>query len=325
VKIWFSPYTLQPRQALNAITGAEVRDGCLLKVEYPDSSVGFADLHPWPELGDRRLAEQLERLRYDVHTPLTKNAMEITRLDAAARARNESLWLDQEIPENHYLMTQVPEDDAELCAAFAQGFDKIKLKMGRDLARETAWINQITDTFDLTSQLRLDFNSTLNTKTYLEFQNALTEKAAIAIDYIEDPVLWSKKTGFGATILKVALDRDVEKYQPDSPVEICPNYFVIKPAIHDTSKILEAALKRGRSVVFTSYMDHPLGQMAAMLIAMRAQSFVKMETCGLASQNAYEPNEFSERLVMRGPKLFPLEGIGLGWGEELERLKWNSL
>lgn len=329
MKIWISPYTLTPLKPLNAVSGSlKVRDGCILKVEYPDSSVGYADLHPWPELGDVPLSQQLERLRYNVETPLTKNSLEIARLDAQARARTESLWLDQEVPENHYLLTEIPEnleDDAELCAAFAQGYDKVKIKVGRDFKREAFWLNHICGNFDLNAQIRLDFNGALNEKSYLEFQNILEERTSKAIDFIEDPMPWSKSFGFGSSRLPLALDRDVEKLASNKTSELSPDFFVIKPAINDTTKILDLALKRNRPVVFTSYLDHPLGQISAMLIATRAQSFIKVETCGLASHLAYEPNDFSEKLMMKGCKMSPPEGLGLGWDEELSRLKWTSL
>lgn len=329
MKIWTSHYQLKPRRSLSAAAGPALpHSGCLLKVEYPDSSIGYADLHPWKELGDAPLEMQLERLRYQIQTPLTRNALEISRLDAQARARGESLWLDQEVPENHYLMTEVPtqeQDDAEVCAAFAQGFHKIKIKVGRDPLHESRWINSISESLHLSAQLRLDFNGALNEKAYADFQKSLSENAIQAIDYVEDPVRWSRKTGFGPSHLRVALDRDVDKLDSKVPSQAYPDVLVIKPAINDTFQALENSLSCQRPVVFTSYLDHPLGQISAMLVATRAQSFVQVETCGLASQNAYESNEFSELLVMKGSRLTPPEGLGLGWDQSLERLTWTSL
>ena len=74
MKISFSSYAL-----------AAKRQGALLKVEFEEGMIGYADCHPWPELGDVPLQEQLHLLARAEKTALTACALEWALLDATAR------------------------------------------------------------------------------------------------------------------------------------------------------------------------------------------------------------------------------------------------
>src|ERR1700759_2831740 len=123
-------YELRPRHALKARTGAAPRPGALIRVQG-----GHADIHPWPELGDAPLDEQLVRLARGETTPLTRASLRMAKIDAAARAAGRSLLADRTIPVSHHLVVDLdaPFDPAALST---QGFDRVKIKLGRDLARE---------------------------------------------------------------------------------------------------------------------------------------------------------------------------------------------
>ena len=56
--MWFCEYALSER-----------RRGALIRV-----GSGFADFHPWPELGDEPLETQLAKLARGETTPLTRRA-----------------------------------------------------------------------------------------------------------------------------------------------------------------------------------------------------------------------------------------------------------
>jgi len=68
--MWIHRYTLKPRRPLSALAGARPREGALLRV-----GEGFADVHPWPELGDAPLDEQLALLSHGQTTPLTRRSL----------------------------------------------------------------------------------------------------------------------------------------------------------------------------------------------------------------------------------------------------------
>ena len=55
MSIWYWPYELTPKRRLSAIAADAPRQGALVRIED-----GFADVHPWPELGDEPLDGQLE-------------------------------------------------------------------------------------------------------------------------------------------------------------------------------------------------------------------------------------------------------------------------
>jgi len=55
--MWIYRYALVPRRTLSALAGTRTREGALLRV-----GGGFADIHPWPELGDAPLDERTQAL-----------------------------------------------------------------------------------------------------------------------------------------------------------------------------------------------------------------------------------------------------------------------
>jgi O-succinylbenzoic acid--CoA ligase len=91
---------------------------------------------------------------------------------------------------------------------------------------------------------------------------------------------------------------------------------VLKPA-------LETCERRAVPVVFTSYMDHPLGQMFAAWEASRYQG-VQCEA-GLLTHMLFEPDAFTEAVRSAGPQLLAPPGTGLGFDALLEALDWRIL
>src|SRR5712692_10341282 len=114
--IWTARYTLVPRRALNARSVAAPRHGSLLRVDD-----GFADLFPWPELGDVPLDEQLALLERGLTTPLTSRSLQLASVDGAARRAGRSLFEGLMIPDSHWPGFDPPP-----------AFDTIKVKGGPD-------------------------------------------------------------------------------------------------------------------------------------------------------------------------------------------------
>jgi O-succinylbenzoate synthase len=208
--IWHWPYTLTARR------GALIRVGS-----------GFADVHPWPNLGDAPLEEQLARLAGGETTPLTGRSLELARLDGAARERGVSLFNGLTIPESHWPGSEPPPE-----------FDTVKLK----------GIERIPPRV----RLRIDFNNRLRPEEFMLIAEGLPHER---IDFVEDPcpydpAVWSalqQQTG-----LRLALDR----FHAEEGVDV----LVVKPAIQDFPQ-------SEKEIVVTSYMDHPVGQFGAAYIA----------------------------------------------------------
>lgn len=283
--MWISHYELVPRTRLNALTSAAgPRRGALLRV-----GSGFADIHPWPELGDLPIDEQLAMLARGEETALTAASVRFARLDGAARLEGRSLFEGLTIPESHWPAGAGEAPDA---------FDTIKVKMPGGVLPDQG-------------RLRLDFNAAVDAAEFERIAGFLPRER---IDFVEDPCpydpsVWSglrKRLG-----LRLALDREVASAGVD--------VLLVKPAV----QMVEASeLPVGMEIVVTSYMDHPVGQLHAAAVASRLATSSR---CGLVTHLLYQPNAFSERLQIDGARLVPPRGTGIGFDDLLDGLPWVRL
>jgi O-succinylbenzoate synthase len=290
-------YELIPRARMNARAGTGTRRGALLNIDG-----GYADVHPWPELGDADLDEQLALLARGETTALTAQSLRFAAADAAARCAGRSLFDGLTVPRSHW-----PAAAGEALA----GFDIIKIKMpGSELPPA--------------GRLRLDFNATLDAGAFarlartlprerIDFDGERIDFDRERIDFVEDPCPYDPATWRALreeTGLRLALDRQIAFDGVD--------VLVIKPAIQN----VEGAGLGVCEVVVTSYMDHPIGQLHAAVVAAR---IAPNAICGLVTHLLYEPNAFSERLALDGARLVPPGGIGIGFDDLLEGLPWTTL
>jgi O-succinylbenzoate synthase len=291
--MWIWRYTLTPRRALSALAGARPREGALVR-----EGDGFADVHPWPELGDAPLGEQLARLAAGEMTALTRRSLALAELDGAARREGRSLFEGLTIPESHWPGLDPPE-----------AFDTVKLK----------GIERIPPNV----RLRIDFNATLTPRQFLQIAAALPKER---VDFIEDPCPYDGATWRAlreATGLRLARDRG----EGGEGVDV----VVVKPAVQDPDVVLGSATRDERSgrdgkgsldYVITSYMDHPVGQFFAAHVAA---AHVVNARCGLFTHVLFERDPFIEQVASAGARLLPPAGVGIGFGELLERLPWRRL
>lgn len=265
------------------------REGALLEVDG-----GYCDVHPWPELGDLPLFKQLNLLKEGTLTPLTKQSLEFARLDAAARKKGRGLLEGVTVPQSHFLIKKLDQDTINLVhQAFDEGFRTFKVKLGKDLPKEITLIKPLLELPQ--TRWRLDFNGSL----CQEFLNA--DLNFDAIEFCEDP-------GLDEFPLPVAWDREeVSHYQ----------YRIVKPAVDDWR-----SMRTNKPLIFTTYLGHPLGQVADAYVA---GVFQCKEVCGLLSHRVYAPNAFSECLSWSGPEWRSPEGTGFGFDHLLEGLSWQSL
>jgi len=310
-EIHFWRCELQSAIPLNARTRRRIHEGALLRV-----GDGFGCVHPWPELGDAPLADQLALLRENRTTALTKQTLACCAADGAARREARRLFAGLAIPPSHATLPEFPSAD-ECAALSADGFSCIKIKAPNDCREMASMINELAaelDRLGLPLSLRLDFNATLTPNAVLDFAWTLTKPARRRIEFLEDPcpydpVQWRAVRRMAQ--IPLALDRCEAAPEPDSF-----DVRVIKPALQ------EIPASPGRMLV-TSYMDHPLGQMFAAWQA--ALHFDGCDACGLLTHALFEPNPFSERLRVSGPLLHPPKGTGLGFDDLLEGLPWKRL
>lgn len=281
MQIWFHRYELKPRRALSGIARPGVREGALLRIDG-----GYGDLHPWPELGDASLDEQLAILSRGDSTSQTRATMRLAVVDAEARARGVSLFEGLTIPRSHWPGNDPPED-----------FDTAKVKGGAALPERV--------------RLRIDFNATLTAQGFLEVARTLPRER---IDFVEDPTVYDemewRELG-AASGLPLALDL-AASWNVGTGFDV----LVHKPAVQPEFP------RFGGEIVVTSYMDHPVGQMGAAWVAATHDVSAR---CGLFTHVLFEGDPFIERVRAEGSRLLQPDGTGVGFDDLLGKLAWKRL
>jgi len=101
--------------------------------------------------------------------------------------------------------------------------------------------------------------------------------------------------------------------------------LVHKPACQSSEWALRFARRLDVSLVVTSYLNHPVGQLSAAWAAgaLALEDPKRIECCGLLSHSVYQENNFSTDMRTQGPFLIPPLGTGMGWDELLKGLSWK--
>ena len=293
-RIWTSPYQLFPHRSLNSRSTLGPRSGSLLRIEFPRAlelgksssaslkNIGYADLHPWVELGDESLQKQLELLARGQLTSLTERSIAMAQADADARARGENLLRDRLIPRSHFLLTALDEGaKKELNQARAQLFSTVKIKIGRDLQAEAKWLVAHQDLLsDFT--LRLDANAKTGLVQIEDFLDRLPEALIKSIQFIEDPCIFHPVSWAQVAVrVPVAFDQafrfengwmeqDGEESDPGALlIKAGVTHLIWKSATQNRDAMLNLAVRGPFQIVATSYLDHPVGQMGAAFEASR--------------------------------------------------------
>jgi len=299
MKVTHSLYILQP------IDGRQERQGALLRFEFAEG-VGYADCHPWESLGDLPLHHQLELLQQGRLTTLTSRSLHFARIDAKARVQGINLFDDLKVPSSHFLIPDIVRWNSEdLADVIQRGYTHLKIKLGQDIDAEVPYLQALLQQCEL--KVRLDFNNRLSKS---QFEAFLSRVDKDRIEFCEDPfpydpVGWKEIQEQGVAL---ALDQGSERAIQKAA---SASYLIIKPAIQDETPFL---VIHNQKIVVTSYLDHPLGQMAAAYVAGRIKRVnpLSIVTCGLLSHSAYLENPFSMALN-EGPDFAAPEGTGFGF------------
>jgi len=288
MRLWAHRYQLMPRRRLSPMATAGAREGALLRMRTDSGAEGFADLHPWPELGDLPLDAQLSMLARGETTAQSQASLQLANVDGEARARGVSLFDGLTIPESHWPGNDPPD-----------GFDTVKIKA----------VMPVPDHV----RIRIDFNAALTAEEVQEIAKTLPRER---IDFVEDPCRYDPRvwqTLREKTDLRLALD-----LAAGDRTVMAGTYDVLvhKPALKADWPDVQS------EIVVTSYMDHPIGQFGAAHAAASHQAAAR---CGLMTHVLYETDAFIERIECAGARLLPPKGTGLGFDDLLEKLTWTTL
>ena len=324
MKLSFYQYELSP---IGSFKPKVPRSGSLLKMDFEDGTIGYADCHPWTELGDDPVQEQLRKLQGGETTRVTERCLYFGRIDAMARANNKSVFENLQIPKSNWIITH-PDmtSEEEIKKAVREKFTYFKLKVGNDLDKELLFLQKLAGWLSpIDFKLRLDFNLKLSESQFINFLKKL-EPLHEKIDYIEDPFTFDPARW--AAIQKkhtIRLACDFRSHLALDHPEAAA-ILVIKPAIQDEAIFLES-LRGNQHLGITSCLDHPLGQVSAAYVAALCYEKApqRVGVCGLTSHYLYEPNAFSKLLTVTDTRLNAPPGTGFGFDSLLKDLPWKGL
>lgn len=328
MKIWFSTYQLYVKGALNSQTKAKFRRGALLRIRFPDESIGFADVCPFSEMGDRPLEFELRHIALSKPTELGERSLYYAKRDAEARKSGKSLYDLSIRIKNHFLIPDICSFDLERIAKIeADGYSEFKIKLGRDLSRETERIEHLSNRISKRSRLRLDFNCSMSRVRFIDWFEKNQNWLRSVLEFIEDPFAYEPTDWYEVTKkynITFALDQAAD---PVTTSAVGAGVIVIKPAVQNPEVIVQKFLDTDKKFVFTHHMDFPLGQMSALFAAQVEYSKVKHQllACGLQHHDIYEGFTFQDAICSDGPFIVPPEGLGLGFDKLLEAQKWTVL
>ncbi len=349
----YSLYRLKVRAPLGARTSAAAteREGFLLRLRpagEADAPWGYTDFFFWPELGDPSSHQVLKQLQSLGHGTPTQEAVFLKSIasrlqwaihDQARRRDARSAWLGLPEVRSHALLPSLLfHSDAEwgrrLEEIARQGFREVKLKVGRDLEREAAWLSTWVPRFTNLFQWRLDANESFaDAESFFRFWEKIAEPAQRKVEWIEDP---TSQCGEQWQLIqnqtKVILARDFARESSENSGGYAVR--VLKPARDLWKETLNRfgdpqaskGIASHMRFCVTSYLGHPLEQMMSLHWAGEwSRHFPgRMTSGGLVSHTAYELNAYSASIPQTGPILSPPSGKGWGWDALLESETWNN-
>ncbi len=327
MKINYSSYTLKPVQNLSSVANMGERKGVLLKIEWPDGLVGYSDLHPWPELGDQSWEDQLAGIRQGKITTILEQSIWMARKDAQLRKQGKNAFEGTATIKNNYIISDISSESEDLSDRLkAEGFETVKIKVGRDLQKEAELISLLGK--DGAFKLRLDFNAIGTWQTYERFMSAVSKVALQRVQYVEDPFpfdsqAWTEARRFAPIAIDNQLSKVDLKRVQGKPFDV----VILKPAKMDVSSTVQNCIVHDFKIAVTSYMDHPVGVIHALAIACELKKAhpQRVLDAGCMTLKLFQMDAYSAEVVSSGPFLKRPSGRGIGFDRLLMREPWAQV
>jgi O-succinylbenzoate synthase len=325
----YFPYSLTPLGSLNANSKGEGNSGALFKISWNSEGAnltGYGDFHSWAQLGDASMKDQLKNIELGIKNPHFEQTIWLAHRDALARSQKRSLFQHPVQIQSNYLVSDADNFELAALGELKQaGFKTLKLKVGRNLKSEIALMNEAAS---VGLRLRLDFNASATLPLFLNYLNQLEPRILDQIEYIEDPFPFDLKDWQEARkFAKIALDNEYDKVPWADLTKAPCDVLILKPAKLNVQNTIEIASRWNLKVAVTNYMDHPVGTVHALSVAMdlKKQYGDMILDGGFLTQHLYKADLFSEQLTVRNSELIPAAGLGIGFDQLLETLPWLQI
>ncbi|MCB9025843.1 MAG: hypothetical protein H6625_05970 [Bdellovibrionaceae bacterium] len=304
--------------------------GCLLKLTNDQGISGYTNYHAIQACKDKPVEQVLNGFVENELTETHHLLKQYLLQDLQFRTLKSDALAGAFQLENHYLITDVAMFDRNYISNLVeQHFRIFKIKMGKDINKETNWIKEQASYFiEKKLLLRLDFNEYFDFEAFDFWQSENAFHQQGIIDFYEDPTpyerqYWKKWKELGLRLAKDFTTKD--------DLSACDgiDVFVLKPAKVNVIEWLKH-LKDAKNFqyVITHYLDTPLGVAQAAACALKLKFFVgeRLLACGLLPLHMENlPKELQWPLSYRGPHLLFNNDIGLGFSEELGEIDWKDL
>ena len=200
MKVFFTPYSLEPRNRANNQSDLKTKHGLFLRSE--SDFIGYADYFPHIEFGDQSIAEFMATfpdLSNDYHQKILQRLKQPLNVSESSSFKNHQLYFHGDHVESNIIKYKLFSlEDTKFSALADKGI-----------------------------KFRFDANGIFNRHDFLAFLRALSPETLDSIEYIEDP---SRDLNWDNGLVKLA-----EDFLQGSPTE----FFVYKPTrsvFPDTAK-----------------------------------------------------------------------------------------
>lgn len=328
MKFWTSKYELFPWHAIGSVADNKPREGALLKVQWPNGAIGYADIFPWPEFGDASLDEQIKALARGKLSNVVEQSIWLAKKDAVWRRDGKNIHSGAAKVKNHYLISDFMKfTDENMKEAKSAGFTTFKIKVGRAVDEEGKFVARFIKQNSM--MVRLDFNAKSDFSEFERLMSHLGPAEKARVEYVEDPVPWDIEAWQEISeLVPIAIDNesehlDLEKFSEKPPFQI----MILKPSRQDMEKAINFVNKFGLKMVVSSSLDHPVGIAHACAQASELKKFYpnRVLDCGCLSMRTYKPNEFSTQIQTTGPFLKDIRGSGIGFDDLFNRIEWTPV
>ena len=324
IKFFAAKYELHDFSAAN-VNFEEGKHGALLKVQWPNGNIGYADVHPLINFGDSPIDAHLEALAKGKMSTLVEQAIWMAKKDSVMRQNKTNAFSTAVRVKNHYLITDFTKfTDSNLKEVRTSGFTTLKMKVGFDLDEEAKFVVRTIKQNPVL--MRLDFNARVGYDEFIRFMAQIGPTERAKIEFVEDPMPWNHQAWIeAAKLVTLAADHEMQNINLDKIKGSVPfKVVVIKPARQDVEKLVKTIDRHALKMVITSSMDHPVGIAHAGLVAAELKKFYPntLLDCGCLTLRTYRPNEFTMRVMTQGPYITGVAGTGIGFDDLFAKQTW---